>query len=862
MAQHDYLLLKNPSGLYKHFEFYRGMEDTKGEETEKHYDRQKRVLAECMSAFYHKVDIRHSRRAEIPVRHIDYVRINFLKQFDESFAEKFIRQYGLEQVSYSNMNKTATFAVFDEQRFEQSFCQSLKMFSGDMGNDDISIYKDLTTIKDFEYLDNEVICKGGIENISGQKITLHLTNPIASLRGQIDSIRRALSDYLKREGAFVSSLAGDNLVQLSGVSKESIEYILSNFDIILSLHVQSCRRLQLGPSEFGTVSYSTGLSINVPDGIPTIGVIDTGARKESPCAEILTDDGIDISDALHPNPFYTGSEHGTSVSCLAAFGLNMYKDFSNYNIEADARVYTIKILDNEEGKISGLLEIKNAIVEAISKGIRIFNLSVTTNQQKEYNSGISEFGYVLDQLAYDYDILIFISTGNLDMEEINELQYNYRNAPDGRAHYFGHPFHFFYPDDDTNFFSEETNLYAPADSMNNMTVGAIADNLNDDEACDLSQRKDYPAIYTLKGSNDYNRKVNDTFLNKNQRNKNLYKPDIVMPGGDLLDVNSKMQVIGINNGTIDYVRNSGTSYSAPLAANLAAKILRKYPAINMQTVKAIIINSTHEVDPHYLDDVTEDKKRRYCQREGWDFDRLDTQQKRKLSTMFSSSQMNRYLTGHGCPDMDSCLYVKDDNSASFIIEDEIDNESYKVINLNLPEYLYSEDADTTIHIKATLCYKFNPVLDDIIGYNPVHISFNIMNSIEKDNPQENAKQYSMLHVNDSNDTMRIKGKTTAWSEDFFPVNNRIFSNVQTFQMNINSNELRRISGQVALVARCACKHKYEGQTSGSHPFSLVLNITENRPKKSEIRFNLYNEIVAINRIEAITEAEASATLEA
>ena len=45
-----------------------------------------------------------------------------------------------------------------------------------------------------------------------------------------------------------------------------------------------------------------------------------------------------------------------------------------------------------------------------------------------------------------------------------------------------------------------------------------------------------------------------------------------MPGGDVLGQNANMQVIGINCSHLDYVFGSGTSYAAPLAANLAAKI--------------------------------------------------------------------------------------------------------------------------------------------------------------------------------------------------------------------------------------------------------------------------------------------------
>ena len=87
--------------------------------------------------------------------------------------------------------------------------------------------------------------------------------------------------------------------------------------------------------------------------------------------------------------------------------------------------------------------------------------------------------------------------------------------------------------------------------------------------------------------------------------KYLFKPDIVMPGGDQLDVESRMLVLAprLDGAGLKIEQNSGTSYATPLAANIAAKIIRKYPNLNMQSVKALIINSAEPINSHYLDDT-------------------------------------------------------------------------------------------------------------------------------------------------------------------------------------------------------------------------------------------------------------------
>lgn len=854
MPKHDYLYLKNSIGFDSYFDGSRNVgEQEKDDNHIKNYAIQRNNLNISYNNYKTKIIIRHKRRSYRRM-HIDYIRINFLIQFDYKLAPKFYTQYGLSVVNYSNFNKTVTFAIDNKETFVEKFITRLESFI--LGKDETGSEGYINTIKDFEYVDNDTISLDSHIKTENNIVTIELVNPTEIYR-KFMTINNDMKDYIKKEGLTVHYILEDRLLQLSNLPSDKAQYLLTNFDIILSLRIQSCRKLTICPNEFGKKCFSTGLKIKANDNLPVIGVIDTGAIAESPCREILLDEGINLCDKT-ATPFYSNSEHGTTVSCLAAFGINLYKDPREYTIEADAKIFTIKILNDEDGKMVGLADLKSAIEKAYSKNIRIFNLSVNSNQQKEYNSDISTFGYMLDQLAYDLDILIFISTGNLDIETINELILNSISAPSRINKYFTYPYHFFYPDSNYYFFSEMTNLYSPADSRNNMVVGAIADNFDTDTKCGLSINKNYPAIYSLKDSVDYNIPVNGTILNKNQKNKKLFKPDIVMPGGDLLEDESKLQVLGLDNKTITYVRNSGTSYATPLAANIAAKILKKYPSINMQTVKAMIINSCDEVSSLYLNEVVQDKKETLCNDEKIEIGNLDPNQKRRLSSMFNAEVYNHRLTGHGRPNVNNCL-TTDDNSITFIIEDKIPNKSYKTINLNLPKYLY-ETNQTKIHIKCTLCYKFNPVLGDIIAYNPIHISFNICNSVIKDEPNKNAEFYSHNRASSYGDLMKIKGSVETWSDDFFPASNRIFSNVQTFEMNINSEELKNVKGQISLIMRCINKGEssFSQKVKGPHPFSLIVNVTENRTKNSLIEENLYDEMVACNEVELIATAVATA----
>ena len=113
---------------------------------------------------------------------------------------------------------------------------------------------------------------------------------------------------------------------------------------------------------------------------------------------------------------------------------------------------------------------------------------------------------------------------------------------------------------------------------------------------------------------------------------------------------------------------------------------------------------------------------------------------------------------------------------------------------------------------------------------------------------------------DTINLMKIKGSVETWSDDFFPASNRIFSNVQTFEMNINSEELKNVKGQISLIMRCINKGEssFSQKVKGPHPFSLIVNVTENRTKNSLIEENLYDEMVACNEVELIATAVATA----
>lgn len=865
MASKSHLFLRNGQGFSLYFDRTRGRDSSKEveNEVEKNYRSQKDRLYEAYAKFERGKIQRHERRNKQieNLSHYDFIYIDFLKMVDDDFARKIERSYGLAAVNFSNFNQTVLFAITEKERFEQNFKRQIDVFYAEQDNIVPNECKNITTIHQFEYLDSSDIRSGIPSSYYSKDMIVQLVNDNLIIQKTYGDIKNKMLEYLSSRQIEIKRIT-DRLFQIDSIDENTLDELLDNYDIIQQ--VQGLRHLLIRPDEFGNPQLCDGLQLSLVPNAPTIGIIDTGIEDIASLRPILSEDGIDIVSPDNPNPYHVYVDHGTTVASLASFGDDFFNN-PRTDLAADAKVFSIKVQCEEEGQ-TNLAGIQVAIRDAYRKyGIRIFNLSMAAGC-KNYNSDISAYAYVLDQLAYELDILIFISAGNLDRQDIEQIELERRNPNTVSAiqNFLKYPHHFYDPfikiEETQVHVCECTNISEPAESMNNMTVGALADNLRDDDRhTGLSFGKKYPAYYSRKYYIDYNQLINNTEFKKNQKNSHLFKPDIVMPGGDVLDSCSKMQVLGLNNGSLAYILGSGTSYATPLAANIAAKIVRVYPNLKMQTIKALIINSSSELNNDYLYPLIDTLKAK----ENPSYPNVDKKEKTRLSLRYSSDLLAHYLSGYGKPDITKCLF-SDDKRVTFVIEDLIQFDSYKVINLNIPTYLYNHpNKQKALIINATICYKFDPIFGNSMSYIPLHISFNIGNSMNQNDPKANAEEYSKRRAKDNNDRMAIKSKFSSWSDDFFPANTKLFSNVQKMKMNLTAENLQHIDGQMAIIFRCTGRETpaLSAQLNIAHPFSFIFTIEE-VPSNELAQENLYDEICLNNTVENIVNLETELTLNA
>lgn len=855
----SHLFLKNEFGISRIFNRTRGRDDDEEfSEDEKNYCQQRESFHRFRIEFYQALESRHNSRAtNIPVEHFDVLSIDFLKIADRALVEWYCRVYGLSDLNYSNMNQTVLFAISDEERFKEVFMAQVKSFVAEENNASTK-YKPLTMMAGFHYWGSESMKPFGFADCEAHDVLLELVESSPKIVSKHRNMVKALEEYLSRNQIAYKRIES-GIYQLDFIPKDDLKTLLDNFDVIQ--RIQSLFTVRVRPNAFGEPKRVTDATLNLLEGAPTIGVIDTGVQRLAVLEPILEQDGIDLVDNNTPHPYEidlrSDSSHGTTVATLAAFGNNFYRNIDANVVDADAKIFSIKVQSGETGLVN-IANIKDAIIRAHTNyGIRIFNLSMSV-RGKSYNQDISTYAYILDELAYKHDLLIFISVGNLSVNDIENMQIVAANSNtrDKVKRFLKYPNHYYNPfvtlEETECHYDEFMNLCEPSESMNNISVGAIAESFNPNHAHGLSLGREFPAYYSRKYYVDYNSLINGTRFKNNQKNKNLFKPDIVMPGGDQLDVESRMLVLAprIDGSGLRIEQNSGTSYATPLAANIAAKIIRKYPNLNMQSVKALIINSAEPINKHYLEGTINELKTL----DNNSYPNVDSKEKAQLSKKYSEERLSKYISGHGVPNISKCI-DSDNNRCTFVIEDTIAFDSHKVVNLNIPDYLVQyPKRDAVLTLTATLCYKFNPKRTDVLSYCPLHIAFNFGNSMNHDDPKKNAEEYATRRASNDKDRMAIKSTVCSWSDDFYPASSKMFSNVQKMSLNISRNEIVKIQNQISIIFRCTGREGLEGT---NNPFSFVLTIEQNH--SAELNGNsLYDSLEQINHVEAIAQAALEA----
>ena len=800
MSLKSHLYFKNPQegvAVYKQRQGGGGNNNEREEESD--YRPMANDFLSSLKGFSSDVEYRHSRRTlDVPV-HFDLIEIEFFGCFDQpNFESKYLNSFGIALVHLSCYNRKGLFVIRDKDKFDVFF-SSIHIFIDNANNHRNDYYDPkIRFIKSFKLYGSKEMVRS-VNNFN----VLHFSiiNSLLTEMELINPQKETLLQYLEERG--VSFHIEEYVLEVYNASCEILNEIVDNFDIIYATCSGSGAIVR--PTAFNTANRDYGFEIkNHEDNLPIIGVIDTGVSNITPLAPILEADANEY-DLTGTGAFFDNTDHGTAVACLAALGNRLIPGYRG-EVESDAKILSIKISDGTQCPISQQKVVDKIWNAYMLRGVRIFTLTIGyTDFPLMDNQENSSFAFALDRLANELDILIFISTTN-----------NFNNIDDNSG----------YP---AKFLDEDANIAPPGESYNNITVGASNANYEDVPAgVKRSGLDDFPAIYSRKSHHNF--KNEDI---SNSRCKHLVKPDILMPGGDyeactvgyICGGDASMEVLSSDLRERTY-RNMGTSFSAPLAANLAARILRKYPEISMQGVKALMINSS--VRP-------------------------------KMGKLFSDlgDYCEDRVVGHGIPDVQRML-SSDENQVTLLLEDEIEIGTIKSFDLNIPEYLNEAKRENgLLKIKATLCFKFSPIENIQLLYCPVHMGF----SICKNMPLTSDNGEETINGAGSKD---IKLSNIGWSQDYFKRAPAV-SNTQKVEFNVKKDCIVQQGNKFKVVINSAFhklmpEHLKEAYLNNI-PFSLVFNI-EQRPVKDEELRNLHEELIAVNDVVLMADVDIDIELDA
>ncbi|MFT4168467.1 MAG: S8 family peptidase [Dysgonomonas sp.] len=733
---------------------------------------------------------------------VDYIEIEFYDVFNsKDFTIQYRNDFGLYPICFFKSNTIGVFAIIDRNLFRSFFNELEQIIIHNAQNE---FNNNIKFIKSFNYHDIGVLTLH-LEEKSCYALEL-VENP-ELFQDFILPLEDQLIEYLNDNDLIYKRDIDFNRIELLNATLETVQEIANNFDNIQTINSHDAGFIR--PSLVQTPVRSFGFEVEDPSSdIPIIGVIDSGISDIPPLESLVINNGNSYS-LTGDSPREDNSNHGTGVAALIAFGDKLYPEARGM-IEPDAKLLSMKVIDSSRGRLPDKDVIDLIKAANAEYGVKLFNLCVGYIDPKTENSQMEKYAYMLDTLSYELDILIFISAGNHN-------GYFVESSPEGIDRAIPYP---------NQIRLNSAFIKTPAESMNNITIGAAAGNFElFDSINALSLDTDSSAYYSPRHHVNWKTK-------KQRPNKHLFKPDLLHYGGDfnfLLedDSNSALRVMSSVTGEY-FMRTCGTSYSTPLIANLAARLVKLYPNLNdnMQTIKALIINSAVK-KTFICNHITSS---RICKEE--------------------------QVLGYGIPNTEKLLYSSE-NSITLVLEDSIEPGNLQIYPIHFPEYLNELPNQKLLKVTATLCFKFKPILNNEIAYCPIHISFGLFKNLlceEQEIVRVNGRDRTLDKGINGNKTEHTKVGVTAWSEDYY-YKNKPLSNVQQISLSISKAKLINEDGTFKIAVSSMYnklltsleRQNYEMP----HSFSLVINIEE----KSKTG-RLYDGLIAENNLEVISEIDA------
>lgn len=366
-------------------------------------------------------------------------------------------------------------------------------------------------------------------------------------------------------------------------------------EAILNLSVVESVRLPLAPLlEPSSWLQAEATLAEPPEPLEiAVGVIDDGVASNHPLLE-----GLVIADEQIPNShtWKDAGPHGTMVAGLAAYG-EFEEAFGagGLDLPNPVRVACVRILEPDDSgdpnsthlpsDIPDHEVIENAIRLLYREhGVRVFNLSITDRfpYSGPHASVLTE---TIDRISRELDVVVVVAAGNRG--------FGVDGITDNGLHAL-HDYPMYMTD-------TEARLAEPAPAALAVTVGSLG--LSD--APVTAHGTSYIDRHVVAGRN-----LPSPFSRTGPGISADIKPEFVHHGGDLVWDGNALSRNDIGVATVSlnsdftnrlFTAGSGTSFAAPRVANIAARVLLRYPDSSANLVRALLAISASRPDEMALD---------------------------------------------------------------------------------------------------------------------------------------------------------------------------------------------------------------------------------------------------------------------
>jgi hypothetical protein len=445
------------------------------------------------------------------------------------------------------------------------------------------------------------------------------------------------------------------------------------------------------PQQTANVREQPGAPTAPDDNAPAVCVIDSGIQEAHTLLQPAVDQATsycflpgklpnEVSDLVAPGG------HGTRVAGAVLYGENVAQDGTS---QLPFWIQNARVLDENNSMPVEMFppEAVRAVVERFHQGARqtrIFNHSINASAPCRTRY-MSAWAAEIDLLSATYDVLVVQSAGNLPLSGNNPQPGVRDHLTAGRE----------YP---AYLYEASTRVANPGQSLQALTVGSVAyGSLEADGWRTFAQDRGQPSAFSRSGFSIWN----------------VIKPEVAEYGGD--DVRTANLPIDVQAGgriaaaCPELVRSTmfppgppfdrdetGTSFSAPKVARIAAQLQKLLPDEPALLYRALIVQSARW--PTWAEALLRE------------LSQLDPShdRARRQQLLDEASHVIRCI-GYGIPDQEGAT-VNTDHRTTFITSGEtmIHARECHVYQVPIPPPLRGQADEFDIRIDVTLSYVAQP----------------------------------------------------------------------------------------------------------------------------------------------------------